>query len=102
MANGRTSEAVDSFRNAHAQDRENPAYEVALIRALTQEGRTAQADPLMREMLDREPDDGEVNLMAARLAIKEGKSAEEAIWQAVSSPGRIPTASADICPHSGK
>lgn len=76
LAEDRTSAAIDSFRSAHSQERENPAYALALVRALTQAGRTAQADPLMREMLDLEPNDGEVNLMAARLATKEGKSTE--------------------------
>ena len=68
LAEGKTSEAIDSLRSAHSQERENLDYELALIRALTQAGRTAQADPLMQDMLDREPNDGEVNLIASRLA----------------------------------
>jgi tetratricopeptide (TPR) repeat protein len=76
LAEGKTSDAIDSLLNAHSQERENPRYELALVQALTQAGKTAQADPLMQEMLDRDPNDGEVNLTAAHLATREGKSTE--------------------------
>lgn len=73
---GKPAEAIDSLRNAHAVDRENAAYELALITALTNSGKTSDAEPLMTEMLDREPNDGNVNLIAARLASREGKATE--------------------------
>jgi Tfp pilus assembly protein PilF len=76
LTEGKAVDAIDRLRSAHAQERENPAYELALIQGLTQTGKAAQADPLMHEMLDREPNEGEVNLMAARLATMEGKSTE--------------------------
>lgn len=72
LAAGKPNEAVDPLREAHAEERQDASYELALITALTQSGKTADAEPLMNEMIQREPNDGNVNLIAARLAIKEG------------------------------
>ena len=47
-------------------------YELDMISALIALGRTADADPLMDEVLQRKPNDGAVNLAAARLKVKEG------------------------------
>lgn len=76
LAAGKPAEAVESLREAHSVERDNETYEVALITALIDSGKTADAQPLMNEMLDREPNDGNVNLIAARLAAKEGKFAD--------------------------
>src|ERR1700733_12343824 len=65
---GKAAEAVDSLRGAHSTERQNPDYELTLISALTGAGRAADAEPLMNEMLQRAPNDGRVNLIAARLA----------------------------------
>lgn len=73
---GKAGEAIDPLRQAHAVERENPDYELALITAFIDSGRTADAEPLMNEMLQREPNDGQVNLIAARLRTKEGNAAE--------------------------
>ena len=76
LAAGKTSEAVDSLRDAHALDRQNPEYELQLIEALVADGKTAEAEPLLTEILQREPNDGRVNLTAARLAVRKGNTAE--------------------------
>ena len=98
LAAGKPAEAVDPLRNAHAVERENAMYELALITALIDSGKTADAGPLMMEMLEREPNDGNVNLIAARLASRQGKNAEaeayyhRAIygeWQQDRDPHRI-------------
>lgn len=73
---GKAAEAIDPLRQAHAVERDNPEYELALITAFVDSGRTADAEPLMNEMLQREPNDGHVNLIAARLKAKEGNAAE--------------------------
>src|SRR5579862_7485398 len=72
LAAGKAGEAIDLLRQAHSVERENPEYELALITAFIDSGRTADAEPLMNEMLQREPNDGRVNLIAARLEVKEG------------------------------
>jgi tetratricopeptide (TPR) repeat protein len=76
LAAGKASEAIDLLRQAHAVERENPDYELALITTFTASGRTADAEPLMNEMLQREPNDGQVNLIAARLKVREGNVAD--------------------------
>ena len=51
----------------------------------------AEADPLMDDALQREPDDGRTNLIAARLAAKKGEAvqAESFIIGPFTASGRI-------------
>jgi tetratricopeptide (TPR) repeat protein len=72
LHNGRPAEALDSLRDAHAMERDNVVYELDMISALTALGRTADADPLIDEVLQRRPNDGYANLIAARLKATEG------------------------------
>jgi tetratricopeptide (TPR) repeat protein len=76
LAAGKAAAAVDLLRQAHSTERENPDYELALISAMTSAGNTADAEPLMNEMLQRAPNDGRVNLIAARLRTREGNATE--------------------------
>jgi Flp pilus assembly protein TadD len=77
---GKADEAVETLRTAHALVRENIEYELALVTALTDAGRTAEADPLMDDALQREPNDGQTNLIAARLAAKKGNAVQAESW----------------------
>jgi Flp pilus assembly protein TadD len=76
IAAGKAGEAVDLLRDAHALERQNPEYELQLIDALVADGKTTEAEPLLTEILQREPNDGRANLTAARLAIRKGNTAE--------------------------
>src|ERR1700744_698154 len=76
LKEGRASEAIDQFRNAHVIERDNREYELSLIAALTEVGKTSDAGILMDEVLNRDPNDGRTNLRAARLMVKEGKIAD--------------------------
>ena len=67
---------MDVLRTAHALVRENIDYELTLVTALIDAGRTAEADPLMDDALQREPNDGRTNLIAARLAAKKGSAVQ--------------------------
>ncbi len=71
---GKTSEAVDSLRQAHALERQNEEYELGLTEALLAAGKIGEAEPLMNEVLQDEPNDGRANLIAARLMIKKGNT----------------------------
>jgi tetratricopeptide (TPR) repeat protein len=73
LESGRAKEAIDALRRAHAMERKNLGYEVELVAALTAAGKTAEAEPLMNEVLDADRNDGAANLVAARLRLKEGK-----------------------------
>lgn len=72
---GKAEEAVEAFRKAHALERANSQYELQLIDALIQAGKPEEADQLLRELLEREPNNGRANLYAAHLRIAEGKIA---------------------------
>jgi thioredoxin-like negative regulator of GroEL len=72
LQQGRANDAVDAFRKAHALERENAKYELDLIEALMSAGKLAEAQPLMTDILEQESNNGEANLVAARLATKQG------------------------------
>ncbi|MBV9762860.1 MAG: tetratricopeptide repeat protein [Acidobacteriaceae bacterium] len=72
LQSGDATGAVEALRRAHAMERKNLAYEMELIAALTAAGKTAEAEPLMNEVLDADRNDGAANLIAARLRLKEG------------------------------
>ena len=73
MSRGLPSQAVEPLRQAHATERDSPVYTLALIEALTSTNKTSEADQLADEILASRPNDGEANLITARLMLKEGK-----------------------------
>jgi thioredoxin-like negative regulator of GroEL len=73
---GKAEQAISFLNDAHAQERQNPEYELQLIAALTAAGKTAEAESLVADILQREPNDGRANLIAARLANRKGSTAE--------------------------
>ncbi len=76
LAEGKAAAAVDPLQEAHAVERENREYALTLIAALMTAGKMADAETLMNELLEREPNDGRTNLAAARLKAKEGNFAD--------------------------
>lgn len=72
LEEGKPTEAIDFLRDAHASQRENPQYELQLIAALMAGGKTAEAEPLLAEILDRYSNDGPANLLEARLRKQQG------------------------------
>src|SRR5438105_4450911 len=76
LKEGKTQQAVELLRRAHVLVRENPNYELELIDALVAAGKIDEAEPLMNEVLQREPNDGRANLTAARLSVKKGRTAD--------------------------
>ncbi len=74
LKQGKTGDAVDSLRQAHALERQNEDYELGLIEALLIAGKISEAEPLMNEVLQDEPNEGRANLIAARLMVKTGKT----------------------------
>ncbi len=76
LKDGKANQAVELLRRAHALARRNGAYQLALIEALGAAGKIDEAEPLMTDILDREPNDGRANLIAARLSLKRGSTAD--------------------------
>ncbi len=73
---GKLNPAIELLRKAHTLERDNTLYELDLIDALIAAKRSEDAQPLMDEILLREPDDGRANLSAARLALEKDKSVD--------------------------
>lgn len=73
---GQAARAVDALRKAHSLERENISYELGLINALMVDEKTAEAEPLMNDILESAPNDGQANLVAARLMLKKGNPTE--------------------------
>ncbi|MDE3195325.1 MAG: tetratricopeptide repeat protein [Acidobacteriota bacterium] len=73
MKRGLPNEALEQFRQAQATQRESPIYTLALIEALTAVNKTSEADALADQILTAAPNDGETNLITARLRMREGR-----------------------------
>lgn len=76
LREGKASEAVDSLRDAYAQNRPNIEYERDLVAALLADGKTPDAEPMLTDVLQREPNDGQANLIAARMSVRKGQTGE--------------------------
>jgi tetratricopeptide (TPR) repeat protein len=76
LKQGKASQGIDLLRKAYTLERANTLYELDLIDALIAAGKTEEAEPLMNEIMLREPDDGRANLSAARLMLEKGKTGD--------------------------
>jgi tetratricopeptide (TPR) repeat protein len=76
LKRGKAEQAVELLRRAHALVRRNGSYELELINSLMAAGKIDETEPLMNDVLQREPNDGRANLIAARLSVKNGKIAD--------------------------
>jgi predicted Zn-dependent protease len=73
---GKVNQAIEPLRKAHIWERGNTLYELDLVDALITANKADEAEPLMNEILLREPDDGRTNLSAARLALQKGNTTD--------------------------
>ena len=80
MNGGRPAPALDLFRKAYALDRANQAYALHLADALVEAGKSDDGQRMLTEILGRSPNDGETNLIEARLMAREEKYAESAAY----------------------
>ncbi len=65
---GNASQAIEYFRSALAFDPDNFDYQFSLAEALERAGRYDEAEAYLRNLWDREPQSGSVNVQLARLA----------------------------------
>lgn len=73
LKKGKAAAAVDALRKTHSLDRSNLDYELDLIEALMSDDKASEAQPMMKEVLEEDPNDGRANLIAARLTSNMGK-----------------------------
>lgn len=76
LASGHPSDAAVRFGVAVAIDRRNVSYALALAEAMLEEGRAADAEATLRDLLDRAENDGAVNLTMAHVMSREHKTTE--------------------------
>ena len=76
MAQGDPLAALPFLTTAHSLDRENSEYELELASAMTAAGKLALAEPLLDDVLERRPNGGPANLIAARWRAQAGRMAE--------------------------
>ncbi len=72
LSSGAIEGAIDSFREATANDRDNRTYMLALADALIAANHTAEGQQALDRLRESNPNDAEVNLHLARLAAKTG------------------------------
>lgn len=73
---GDLAEAIDRFRGAYANARQERGYQLALAQALLEAGRMPEAEETLTELLAADSTGGGANLTMARLLSREGKTAE--------------------------
>ena len=76
IASGAIEKAIDSFRNAVANDRQNSEYAFALADALAAGNHDEEAEQTVLRLRELDPENAEINLDLARLASKRGDPAE--------------------------
>jgi Flp pilus assembly protein TadD len=79
LKQGRAPEAIAPLRRAWVLERNNPGYALELGNALASAGKVDEAEPLIAEALNREPNNGEANLSEARLLLRKN-SLQQASW----------------------
>ncbi len=73
---GRHGEAISAYRAALALARHNAEYRLALARELIATARPAEAERHLLDLAGRDPVNGAVNLMLARLTLGRGRTEE--------------------------
>jgi Flp pilus assembly protein TadD len=74
MQQGQNARAVEEFRSAISEERENRNYQLALAAALAAAGQTDDSETALNTVLEKDPAWAEANLALARVLVKEGRS----------------------------
>ena len=93
LAEGRPGDALAPLQRAHTLARDNRTFQLALARALLATGRRSEVEASLRDLLEREPNAGQTNLVMARLMAQEGNSAEADAYYHRALYGRWPPGS---------
>jgi tetratricopeptide (TPR) repeat protein len=70
---GQDAQAAEDFRAALVYEHDDPKYRFALAKALISLGRWEEADSHLLELQQRDPTNGPINEMLARLAVRAGR-----------------------------
>jgi predicted Zn-dependent protease len=70
LSSGKVEKAIQSFRSATADERENKQYALALADSLAKGNHNAEAQQLLLRLRESDPESAEINIYLARLAVK--------------------------------
>ena len=73
---GHSEQAIEEFRAALGNARDNQTYQLALGQAQADAGRLPDAQETLRDLLERNGQDGAANLAMARVLVKQGALAD--------------------------
>lgn len=76
LRSNQPARAAEQLQRAYSLERGNRAYAVAYAEALFRTGRREDAASLLRALLARSSNDGEANLLMARLSAADGRTAD--------------------------
>lgn len=76
LNSGEIEKAIESFRKAAANARDNRTYALALANALAAGNHPAEAQQALLRLRESDPENAEINLYLARLAAKQGEGRE--------------------------
>jgi tetratricopeptide (TPR) repeat protein len=94
---GNNAGALESFRSAVVNDRNNHAYGLAVASALSSQGRDPEAKQALLRLREDSPEDPDINLQLARIAVKESHPSDavryyhialDGLWSGNDAPGR--------------
>lgn len=88
MAGKRYEEAINHFRDALLYSRDNPAYRLELSRALYAAGRFSETENYLSGLRAADPASGIVNLLLARLAVRDDQVTEAVSYYRTAIHGR--------------
>jgi tetratricopeptide (TPR) repeat protein len=66
LRDGHNAQAIDAFRNARSLNRANASFQLALADALLRDRQPERAVDTLAEILDKDSNDGQANLLMAR------------------------------------
>jgi len=76
LDHGNAAEAVEALRRASSLVRDSREYQLEYAQALISAGKLEEADADLKTLLQADPNNGQANLLAARLMAKQGKAAD--------------------------
>ena len=76
LQQGKAADALDLLRRANSLVRDNRDYQLNYVAALLASQKLDEADTNLRALLLADPDNGEANLLAARMMVRQGKIPE--------------------------
>lgn len=80
LAQNHAEQALQSFQRAYTTERSNRRYQLAYAEALIETNRLDQASDVLGDAIDQTPNDGQANLLLARLARKRDDFADESAY----------------------